>query len=98
MPKTVEHVTKVVRNTSPDLTRDEVGFQEAYFRVLTMDIVWCILLERTCLACRLNNRVRVARGLPKIGIRGRCHPYQDFGCKMGYVLAHVFKEIDFDFL
>lgn len=62
---------------------------------IVIEIITLFLLERVCLAARINNRVRVQQGLGKKLIKGRCAPYQDdegiqYGCKMWYLLHKMF--------
>ena len=97
LPMLVHYSAKVASTELSDLKMDaSVHYDEALFKVFTIDVVYYILLERICLECRINNRVRVERGLGKVLIRGRCKPYAGFPCKIHSIADEVFKEIEFD--
>ncbi len=85
---------KILNEQNP--LQDEY-FEEALYRSFVIGFVFSILIERFCLAARINNRIRVAWGLSKQLIRGRCKPYLDCSCKLDYITNIAFKEIQFDF-
>ena len=67
-----------------------------FFESLVEDIIYLNLLERVCLACRLNNKERKKRGLGKIRIHGRCQKYNEFSCKMEYRTNIIYEFLRFD--
>jgi len=66
---------------------------ELWFDDVVTEIIHFTLLERFCLEARINNRIRVERGLSKVCIKGRCKPFQSgehqYSCKMHYITAYV---------
>lgn len=62
-----------------------------FFRDLVDSLIYGIILERICLECRLNNKIRFKKGLSKIRIRGRCKPHERYSCKMDYVADKIFQ-------
>lgn len=72
----------------------EDRFDDTLFTSFYVNFVYAILIERFCLAARINNRVRVERGLPKKLIKGRCKPYAGYSCKLDYITNKIYHDLD----
>ena len=67
---------------------------EVYVYYFTHKLIKTILLERICLECRLNNKRRLEIGLSKIRIKRRCELYEEYNCKMDYIVHKILEMLN----
>jgi hypothetical protein len=92
-PKIRLYLHKITKIINERIEKDP---EKKFFEELVEDIIYLNTLERVCLACRLNNRVRTNRGLGKIRIQGRCREFKGLGCKMMYATNTIFYLLDYE--
>ena len=71
LPNTTNYAETFIQKNIEYMKNNFPDRENAFFNFFTLFFIDLNLLERICLECRLNNKVRIERGLGKIENHGK---------------------------